>query len=139
MLQFLIPLVKPLISGVVGHLKHRGRMKELKRTSETRVAEAKTEAQIARVAQGDLAAAELDRIAVANRGWKDDALLVITMTPVVLTFVPETRAYAAQGFDAMATMPEYYWALIAVIYVDTFGLRRMLRVVLEKFIAKKLG
>lgn len=135
----MIPVVAALVGGVVDYVKHRGKMKQLKRESETRIAEAKTDARVARVQQGDTAAAELDRIAVASRGWKDELLLLITMTPVVLTFMPETRDYASQGFAALQTMPEYYWALLAVIYVDTFGMRRLLRVVLERFIAKRLG
>ncbi|MEJ2765544.1 hypothetical protein VV869_16455 [Photobacterium sp. MCCC 1A19761] len=53
-----------------------------------RIREAKTQAEIRWIETSDDNAAELDQLSIAQRGWKDEYLLLITTTPMVLCFVP---------------------------------------------------
>ena len=105
-------------------------------------------ASIKRISDGDASAAELDRISMGQRGWKDDYLLLLTTLPLALLFiapllsissVEEIHAAVESGFVALNKTPEYYWYALALIYIDTFGFRRMLRVGFERWISKKLG
>lgn len=102
-------------------------------------------AEVKRLTQGDEAATELDRLSIQQRGWKDDYLLLITTAPLVLVFVGPLfgieglEEAVQQGFAALAAMPEYYWYALAIIYIDTFGFRRMLRVAVEHWLESKFG
>jgi len=97
------------------------------------------QAKIARIRAGDDNAAELDKLSMASRGWKDEYLLLVTTWPIVASFIPPLVPYVAAGFEALKTMPEYYWYILAGIYIDTFGFRRMLRVAVERWLENKFG
>jgi len=106
-----------------------------------------------RVISGDESAANNDLVSLQTRGWKDDYLLIVTSLPLVVMFVePLIMAFLVDeyiagsainaiqsSFEALNQAPEYYkWAL-AIIYVDTFGFRRMCRIALEHFLRSKFG
>jgi len=100
---------------------------------------AKHTAEIKRIADGDNNAAEADRLSIATRGWKDEYLLLITTIPLVLSFFPGMVVHIEAGFAALANLTEYYWYALALIYIDTFGFRRMLRVAVERWVNYKFG
>jgi len=97
------------------------------------IATAKTK----RASEGDQNAATLDEMSISQRGWKDEYLLLITTAPLILCFLPDYAGYVDQGFTALDTVPEYYWYGLAMVYVDTFGFRRMLRTALEQWVNKR--
>lgn len=130
-------LATAVVDGVKGHFE---RKQELQK--------AEHEAHIKRIAEGDAHAARLDEISIAQRGWKDEYLLLLTTLPLVLLFaapllqlqsVEGLQAAVIAGFEALKLTPEYYWYALAIIYIDTFGFRRMLRVAFEAFVKKKFG
>jgi len=130
----LIPIITAIGSLVSGPLA---------RWQETKDTEHK--AKIARIQSGDNNAAELDRLSIAQRGWKDDYLLLITTAPLVLLFIGPlfsveglTEAVKA-GFVALESLPEYFWYALGIIYIDTFGFRRMVRVAVERWLDSKFG
>ncbi|PKG39698.1 hypothetical protein [Psychromonas sp. Urea-02u-13] len=90
-----------------------------------------------RVAQGDASAGKLDEINLSDRGWKDEYLLLITTAPLILSFIPDYAKYVDLGFTALKSVPEHYWYCLAMVYIDTFGFRRMLRVAVEHWLSKK--
>ena len=98
---------------------------------------AKLTAKTKRVEQGGNAASTLDEISITNRGWKDEYLLIITTAPLILCFLPDYSSYVEQGFTALKVVPEYYWYGLGMVYIDTFGFRRMLRVAVEQWLSKK--
>ncbi|WP_232060918.1 hypothetical protein [Vibrio taketomensis] len=116
----------------------RQELKAKRRERQDRIEEAVTNAQTARIAQGDMSAAELDKISITQRGWKDDYLLVLTTLPIILAFVPTLAPFVGAGFKALANnVPEYYWYALGMVYIDTFGFRRMLRVAIENWLEKR--
>ncbi|CCN85473.1 conserved hypothetical protein [Vibrio nigripulchritudo SFn27] len=102
-----------------------------------RIEETKTLATIKRIEQGDNNATKLDEISLSNRGWKDEYLLIITTLPVMMAFVPEWVHYVDAGFKALENIPEYYWYALAMIYIDTFGFRHMLRRAFEIWLERQ--
>ncbi len=128
----MIPLIGAAVTGLIDIFKSKAERK-------SRIEEAKTTATIERIKSGDEQAANLDALSLKDRGWKDDYLLLITTIPVLLAFVPDLAPYVKQGFDVLkASVPDYYWYALGMIYIDTFGFRRMLRVAFENWINKKL-
>lgn len=101
-------------------------------------------AKIERIKSGDEHAASLDRESIKQRGWKDDYLLLLTTLPLVLLFIGplvgvDFQTPVKDGFTALKETPEYYWYALAIVYIDTFGFRRMLRVAFENWVTKKFG
>ncbi|KXF81194.1 hypothetical protein [Enterovibrio coralii] len=134
----MIGLITSVIGLVGGYFKDRQTIKARKQARQDKLEEAITTAQTRRIEQGDANAAELDRLSIAQRGWKDEYLLILTTLPVLLAFVPSLAPYVGSGFHALAdNVPEYYWYALALIYIDTFGFRRMLRVAIEHWLAHK--
>lgn len=119
----------PLISPVIDFLKEMGgKYMELQRTkAEGRIvvetARAKAEATVL-VTRAE-AAADWERVQAENSGssWKDEFWTLLLALPIPLVFYPDTREWVRNGFEALATMPEWYmWALIGSISAS-FGIR----------------
>ncbi|MCJ8348060.1 hypothetical protein [Moritella sp.] len=96
-----------------------------------------SEAKAKRAEAGDTNAAKLDEISLNGRGWKDEYLLLLTTAPLILCFIPDYANYVSLGFDSLDKVPEYYWYGLAMVYVDTFGFRRMLRTAMEQWVNKR--
>ncbi|MFT5879562.1 MAG: hypothetical protein ACI86X_000666 [Moritella sp.] len=96
-----------------------------------------SEAKAKRAVAGDNNAAALDELSIGQRGWKDEYLLLVTTAPLILCFIPDYSNYVALGFEALSTVPEYYWYGLGMVYVDTFGFRRMLRTAMEQWVSKR--
>ncbi|WP_133296202.1 hypothetical protein [Zooshikella ganghwensis] len=95
--------------------------------------------QLDEIQQGNISASELDSLSIQSRGWKDDFLLIITVTPLVLCFVPEMSDHIKNGFQALnASVPEWYMLALALVYIDTFGFRRILRNVFSNYLNTKI-
>ncbi|RWX54984.1 hypothetical protein [Photobacterium chitinilyticum] len=135
----MIGLISTLISGGVTLYRQRQDNKAKVQERKDRISEAKTVSTIRRIEQGDTNAAKLDEMSIAQRGWKDEYLLIITTAPLILSFVPDYAKYIALGFDALNTIPDYYWYGLGMVYVDTFGFRRMARVAVERWLEKRFG
>ena len=129
------------LSFVCDYFKNRQQIKAKKQERQDRIDEAVTTAQAKRIEQGNASAAELDKISIKQRGWKDEYLLILTTLPVLFAFIPDFAPYIAAGFEALAnSVPEYYWYALGMIYIDTFGFRRMLRVAVEHWLSnRKVG
>ena len=128
------------ITAGINFFKDKQAIKAKKQERADRLEEVKATAQIKRIESGDNNASKLDELSIAGRGWKDEYLLLLTTAPIMLCFVPDYSHYVKQGFDVLAeSVPDYYWYALAMIYIDTFGFRRMLRVAVEHWLNKKYG
>jgi hypothetical protein len=112
------------------------------------IAQAKHEAKVAEIKAEAEQAGKLDELSIAQRGWKDEYLLIITTAPLVLLFfspllsitsIEEIQYAVRAGFGALEETPEYYWYALALIYVDTFGFRQMLRGAFQVWLSKRFG
>jgi hypothetical protein len=97
-----------------------------------RVREAKIEAKVARweaisnlkekMVQGNIDY-DLEALKQSQFSWKDEYLIVVLFTPVIMAFVPGLRPYAEAGFDCIESMPVWYQASVLGIIAAVFGLR----------------
>lgn len=111
----------------------------------------RTRATIQRAQSNDASAADLDMYAKQNAGWKDDWLLIITTLPLaIIVFAPiielffmmqsgtpyvsgAASAAIIAGLNTLNGLPNWYLGVLGLVYVDTFGFRRMLRLAIEKY------
>lgn len=141
LLTTLLGFIPSLISATSDHLKTKAELRKVQATGEIKLAEAEINAKIARAQANDAADNDLDSISLKDRGYKDDYLLFLTTSPLVLLFlspllsinsVVELQAAVLSGFAALEKTPEYYWWALGIIYIDTFGFRRFFRQLIEK-------
>jgi len=124
-----VPLIKLAFSGF---FESRKRKEEIKQEVH--------QAKVKRIRDGDESAATMDEMSAANRGWKDEYLMLIITLPLVLCFIPDASPHIKTGFLSLkASVPEWYMWLLLGVYIDTFGFRRILRNALSKVIDKRLG
>jgi hypothetical protein len=110
-----------------------GKVEKQKAKNEVAVATAKAEA----VVMQKKATGEIDwdlKMADASASsWKDEWLTIIFSVPLVLSFCGDWgRQIVADGFEALATMPQWYQYTLGVIVAASFGVRSA-----TKFFGKK--
>lgn len=135
----MIGLITSLFTEGVGYFKRKQEAKHKAQERDDKLELAKIDAQIKRLQSGDESAAKLDELSIKQRGWKDEYLLILTTLPLGLSFIPDWAHIVDAGFTALDGVPEYYWYALGMIYVDTFGFRRMVRVAFEHWLQKRLG
>lgn len=143
----LIGLVPSIISGVKEYVGKKQDLQKLRREAAVELERTTLLAQIERAKSADIADTELDKLSLENTGWKDEYLLFITTTPLVLTMVSPfldlwflTTEYkdgmlanaVLEGFTSLSSAPEYYWWALGAVYIHALGMRRMLRIMLER-------
>jgi hypothetical protein len=128
-----------LLKGAIGYFTEKQKMKAVETQGALAIAKATNLAKIDRIQAGDLSATDLDSLSVKDRGYKDDYLLFVGTVPLILVFIPYFVPHITEGFKVLATLPEWYRWVVLGVYIDTFGFRRILRVVLEKYLTKRFG
>ena len=78
---------------------------------------------------------DLDRIAMQNmdKSWKDELILLIWLTPVIMCFIPEYHVYVTNGFASLALVPDWYMYILVGMVTVIYGMRGLLRMMMEKF------
>ena len=105
---------------------------EIQADSDIKVAKALAVTRMAE--EGQLQNYDLDRLAMEQmeKSWKDEVILIIFLTPVVMAFIPGMEEYSLAGFEVIDKMPEWYRYIIIGMVVVIYGLRGLLGKVLEK-------
>ena len=98
-------------------LKHQLKLKKM--DGKLRIEEAK----IQRAEAAEARDHEWEQAQIANSGWKDEWVLVLLSIPLVMSFVPMASPYVQDGFNVLATTPEWYRWLILLIFTAIYGIR----------------
>jgi len=56
-------------------------------------------------------------------GYKDEFVLGVVSTPVIMGFIPGMSKYALSGFAVLEKMPVWYQVLLVTIYLAIYGIR----------------
>lgn len=142
MLKTIAALASTVIQAWSDNAKQKALDKNIERNAKHRLQQAQVDSQIRRLESGDQAAIDLDQLSFQHRGLKDEYLLILTTMPLLLLFAAPllelaflvevyqagdlSRAVFA-GFGALDQAPEWYLVALLLVYVDTFGFRRLLR------------
>lgn len=64
----------------------------------------------------------------AATSLKDEALMIIIWTPVIMTFIPWTRPFAVEGFTAIKEhVPDIWWYAMGVTVAASFGVKEVIK------------
>ena len=55
--------------------------------------------------------------------WKDEFALVVLLLPAILVFIPGMREYVREGFEVLATLPDWYQYLLYIAISASFGIK----------------
>ena len=55
--------------------------------------------------------------------WKDEFALVVLLLPAILVFIPGMREYVKEGFEVLATLPDWYQYLLYIAISASFGIK----------------
>lgn len=140
MLQLLTPLLsigKTWLDGKNEQAKAKTEAALVKIQSEADISKAKALSATKMAENGQTQDYDLDRIAMQQmeKSWKDELVLVIFLTPMVMAFIPEFAPFSLRGFEIIEKMPEWYRYIIMGMVIVIYGLRGMAK----QLLGKKLG
>lgn len=95
---------------------------------------ARANARLEMAKQGQSQDYDLDRIATRNmqNSWKDELILIVFLTPVVMAFIPGMDEVVKSGFSAIEAMPEWYIGIVIGMVVVIYGMRGLLKAYLQR-------
>ena len=133
MIGGLVTLGSAIVSGISGYFKDKNEIKKVQIEADKLLimAEAKSKAKrLEREAEIDY---DLDRIAMKNmdKSWKDELILLIWLTPVVMSFIPEWQPYVIAGFASLALVPDWYMYILVGLVTVIYGMRGLLKMVIQ--------
>ena len=109
-----------------------GKVEKTKAETGAKVAKAKAEAVIMeKKATGEIDW-DLEMARGSQSSWKDEWLVILLSSPLILSFVPGMEGVVANGFEQLDKMPDWYQYSLGVIVAASFGVRSA-----TKFFGKK--
>ena len=110
------------IANLAGTWFHN-KIEKTKADGQAKVAEAKARATVAeKVAAGEVAWEGKMADATVD-SWKDEFALGVLLAPAILVFIPGMREYVKEGFEILATLPDWYQYLLYIAISASFGIK----------------
>ena len=122
-----------IVSGVSDYFKGRQEIKKVELEADKMLIMAEAQAKADRLKRDAEMDYDLDKIAMQNmeKTWKDELILLIWLTPVVMCFIPEYHVYVTNGFASLALVPDWYMGILVGMIVVIYGMRGLLKMVLQ--------
>ena len=111
------------IAGNLASSWLENKVEKTKADGQAKVAEAKARATVAeKVAAGE-GAWEGKMADATDNSWKDEFALVVLLAPAILVFIPGMKDYVKEGFEVLATLPDWYQYLLFIAISASFGIK----------------
>ena len=143
MIGGLVTVGSAIVSGISGYFQDKNEIKKVQVEADKLLIRAEAESKAKRLEREAEMDYDLDRIAMQNmdKSWKDELILLIWLTPVVMSFIPVWQPYVVEGFASLALIPDWYMYILVGLVTVIYGMRGMLKMVLQiagsKFKIKK--
>ena len=133
MIGGLVTLGSAIVSGISGYFKDKNEIKKVQVEADKLLIMAEAESKAKRLEREAEMDYDLDRIAMQNmdKTWKDELILLIWLTPVVMSFIPEWQPYVVAGFASLALVPDWYMGILVGMIVVIYGMRGLLKIVIQ--------
>lgn len=122
-----------IITGISDYFKGRNEIKKVELEADKMLVMAETQAKIDKLKKEAEMDYDLDKTAMQNmeNSWKDELILIIWLTPVIMSFIPDLQPYVATGFASLSLVPDWYMYILVGMIVVIYGMRGMLKMALE--------
>ena len=101
----------------------QNKLEKTKADGQAKIAEAKARASVAEQVAAGKVKWEGKMADATNDSWKDEFALVVLLTPAILVFIPGMREYVREGFEVLATLPDWYQYLLYIAISASFGIK----------------
>ena len=101
----------------------QNKLEKTKAEGKAKVAEAKARASVAEQVAAGKVKWEGKMAEATDNSWKDEFALVVLLTPAILVFIPGMREYVREGFEVLATLPDFYQYLLYIAISASFGIK----------------
>jgi hypothetical protein len=119
--QVLTALIGPI--ATLAGTWFENKVEKTKAEGQAKVAEARARATVAeKVAAGEVAWEGKMADATVD-SWKDEFALVVLLLPAILVFLPGMKEYVKDGFEILASLPEWYQYLLYIAISASFGIK----------------
>lgn len=122
-----------IITGISDYFKGRNEIKKVELEADKMLVMAEAQAKIDKLKKEAEMDYDLDKTAMQNmeNSWKDELILIIWLTPVIMSFIPDLQPYVATGFASLSLVPDWYMYILVGMIVVIYGMRGMLKMALE--------
>ena len=133
MLGILGSLGTAIVTGVSDYFKGKQEIKKVEIEADKMLIMAEAQAKADRLKREAEMDYDLDKIAMQNmeKTWKDELILLIWLTPVVMCFIPEYQVYVTNGFASLALVPDWYMYILVGMVTVIYGMRGLLKMVIQ--------
>ncbi len=140
----MIAIISTLLGGIVdGISTHYAGKKEIKKAklealkieiqANADIKKALAQSKLVQAQTGQVQDYNLDIINTKNmqNSWKDELLLILYCTPVILAFIPSMQEVALKGFKIIEQMPLWYTVTFTAMSFVLFGMRGLFKEILK--------
>src|SRR5574344_2950467 len=133
MLGVIGSLGSAIVGGISDYFKGKQEIKKVELEADKMLIMAEAQAKADRLKREAEMDYDLDKIAMQNmdKSWKDELILLIWLTPVVMCFIPEYHVYVTNGFASLALVPDWYMGILVGMIVVIYGMRGLLKMVIQ--------
>lgn len=117
-------VVGAVVGQVGDYIKGKQEERQVEREALLRIKQAKADAIIELIKTKGVGDIAWENTQIQNSGWKDEYWTILISTPLVLAWIPYTRPWVFEGFNAFAGMPDWYQVSVGVAISAAFGFKK---------------
>lgn len=121
-------------SPVTDIVKGWQQRKTVKLEGDLAISKAKTDANIKKIATGQVADIAWEKTSLEQSGWKDEYWTIVLSLPMIMCFIPGLVTYVERGFAALQQTPLWYRYVVGLAIGSAFGVKSV-----ANFMALKKG
>lgn len=126
--------IKMVASPITDMVRGWQQRKTVKLEGDLAISKAKTDANIQKIATGQVADIAWEKTSLEQSGWKDEYWTIVLSIPMIICFFPGLVTYVEQGFAALQKTPLWYRYVVGIAIGSAFGVKSV-----ANFMALKKG
>ena len=115
--------IKMVASPVTDMVKGWQQRKTVKLEGDLAISKAKTDANIKKIATGQIADIAWEKTSLEQSGWKDEYWTIVLSIPMIMCFIPGLVTYVERGFMALQQTPLWYRYVVGLAIGSAFGVK----------------
>lgn len=115
--------IKMVASPVTDIVKGWQQRKTVKLEGDLAISKAKTDANIKKIATGQVADIAWEKTSLEQSGWKDEYWTIVLSLPMIMCFIPGLVTYVERGFAALQQTPLWYRYVVGLAIGSAFGVK----------------
>lgn len=115
--------IKMVASPVTDMVKGWQQRKTVKLEGDLAISKAKTDANIKKIATGQVADIAWEKTSLEQSGWKDEYWTIVLSLPMIMCFIPGLVTYVERGFMALQQTPLWYRYVVGLAIGSAFGVK----------------